>query len=200
MKREKEQSWNLLRTFVCVTLAGTMLHGLFDLWPSILTEFVAPVNESIWEHMKIVFWPLLVGLTMLYDKGKWGSVLLSVLLCCGLMLAFGWGCHVGLGLAPGFVDIVCYVLLMALGCLLPDWLKVPEGWTGWLICATILLVGLLITFTIMPPRPAIVPRCVLGGCVGGTYLVTKEDKIDKGTDGGFVQFVDEAALLSGGRG
>lgn len=151
MKQEKEQSWNLLRTFVCVTLAGTMLHGLFDLWPSILTEFVAPVNESIWEHMKIVFWPLLVGLTMLYDKGKWGSVLLSVLLCCGLMLAFGWGCHVGLGLAPGFVDIVCYVLLMALGCLLPDWLKVPEGWTGWLICATILLVGLLITFTIMPP-------------------------------------------------
>ena len=91
MKREKEQSWNLLRTFVCVTLAGTMLHGLFDLWPSILTEFVAPVNESIWEHMKIVFWPLLVGLTMLYDKGKWGSVLLSVLLCCGLMLAFGAG-------------------------------------------------------------------------------------------------------------
>ena len=151
MKREKEQSWNLLRTFVCVTLAGTMLHGLFDLWPSILTEFVAPVNESIWEHMKIVFWPLLVGLTMLYDKGKWGNVLLSVLLCCGLMLAFEWGCHVGLGLAPGFVDIVCYVLLMALGCLLPDWLKVPEGWTGWLICATILLVGLLITFTIMPP-------------------------------------------------
>ena len=157
---------------------------------------VRHLGRYIWEHMKIVFWPLLVGLTMLYDKGKWGSVLLSVLLCCGLMLAFGWGCHVGLGLAPGFVDIVCYVLLMALGCLLPDWLKVPEGWTGWLICATILLVGLLITFTIMPPDL----RCVLGGCVGGTYLVTKEDKIDKGTDGGFVQFVDEAALLSGGRG
>ena len=83
MKLEKEQSWNLLRTFVCITIAGTLLHGLFDLWPSILTEFVAPVNESIWEHVKIVFWPLLVGLTMLYDKGKWGGVLLSVLLCWG---------------------------------------------------------------------------------------------------------------------
>ena len=44
MKLEKEQSWNLLRTFVCITIAGTLLHGLFDLWPSILTEFVAPVN------------------------------------------------------------------------------------------------------------------------------------------------------------
>ena len=133
MKLEKEQSWNLLRTFVCITIAGTLLHGLFDLWPSILTEFVAPVNESIWEHVKIVFWPLLVGLTMLYDKGKWGGVLLAVLLCCGLMLVFGWVCHI------------------ALGCLLPDWLKVPEGWTGWLVCASVLLVGLLVTFTIMPP-------------------------------------------------
>ena len=115
MKLEKEQSWNLLRTFVCITIAGTLLHGLFDLWPSILTEFVAPVNESIWEHVKIVFWPLLVGLTMLYDKGKWGGVLLAVLLCCGLMLVFGWVCHIVLGVAPGFVDIVCYVLLIALG-------------------------------------------------------------------------------------
>ena len=137
MKLEKEQSWNLLRTFVCITIAGTLLHGLFDLWPSILTEFVAPVNESIWEHVKIVFWPLLVGLTMLYEKGKWGGALLSVLLCCGLMLAFGWVCHIVLGVAPGFVDIV--------------WLKVPEGWTGWLVCASVLLVGLLVTFTIMPP-------------------------------------------------
>ena len=101
--------------------------------------------------MKIVFWPLLVGLTMLYEKGKWGGALLSVLLCCGLMLAFGWVCHIVLGVAPGFVDIVCYVLLIALGCLLPDWLKVPEGWTGWLLCASVLLVGLLVTFTIMPP-------------------------------------------------
>ncbi len=151
MKLEKEQSWNLLRTFVCITIAGTLLHGLFDLWPSILTEFVAPVNESIWEHVKIVFWPLLVGLTMLYEKGKWGGALLSVFLCCGLMLAFGWVCHIVLGVAPGFVDIVCYVLLIALGCLLPDWLKVPEGWTGWLVCASVLLVGLLVTFTIMPP-------------------------------------------------
>ena len=130
MKLEKEQSWNLLRTFVCITIAGTLLHGLFDLWPSILTDF---------------------GLTMLYEKGKWGSVLLSVLLCCGLMLVFGWVCHIVLGVAPGFVDIMCYVLLIALGCLLPDWLKVPAGWTGWLVCATILLVGLLVTFTIMPP-------------------------------------------------
>lgn len=101
MKLEKEQRWALLRTFVCVTIAGAFLHGLFELWPSILTEFVAPVNESIWEHVKIIFWPLLVGLTMLYDKGRWGGALLAVLLCCGLMLVFGWVCHIVLGLHQG---------------------------------------------------------------------------------------------------
>lgn len=151
MKLEQERRWALLRTFVCVTLAGTLLHGLFDLWPSILTEFIAPVNESIWEHLKVVFWPLLVGLTMLYDRGKLASSLLAVLLCCGLMLAFGWVCHILLGIQPGFVDIVCYVLLMALGCLLPHWLKAPNTWLSGLLCATILLVGAMVTFTILPP-------------------------------------------------
>lgn len=151
MKLEQERRWALLRTIVCVTLAGTLLHGLFDLWPSILTEFIAPVNESIWEHLKVVFWPLLVGVPMLYDKGKLASSLLSVLICCGLMLTFGWVCHILLGIAPGFVDIVCYVLLMALGCLLPRWLEAPPAWIGGLVCVSILLVGLIVTFTVMPP-------------------------------------------------
>lgn len=70
MKLKKALGLDQLRTCVCVTIAGAILHGLFDLWPSILTEFAAPVNESIWEHMKIVFWPLLVGLLVLYGGKK----------------------------------------------------------------------------------------------------------------------------------
>ena len=101
MKLKKALGLDQLRTCVCVTIAGAILHGLFDLWPSILTEFAAPVNESIWEHMKIVFW--------------------------------------------------FYVLLMALGCVLPAFLEVPETWMPLLLGATVLLVGLMVTFTIMPP-------------------------------------------------
>ena len=44
MKRKGTLGWDQLRIFVCVTIAGAILHGLFELWPSILTEFVAPVK------------------------------------------------------------------------------------------------------------------------------------------------------------
>ena len=134
MKLKKALGLDQLRTCVCVTIAGAILHGLFDLWPSILTEFAAPVNESIWEHMKIVFWPLLVGLLVLYGGKKLASSLATLLMCSGGMVLFAF-----------------YVLLMALGCVLPAFLEVPETWMPLLLGATVLLVGLMVTFTIMPP-------------------------------------------------
>ena len=151
MKLKKALGLDQLRTCVCVTIAGAILHGLFDLWPSILTEFAAPVNESIWEHMKIVFWPLLVGLLVLYGGKKLASSLATLLMCSGGMLLFGWIYHIVIGNTSRFTDIAFYVLLMALGCVLPAFLEVPETWMPLLLGATVLLVGLMVTFTIMPP-------------------------------------------------
>lgn len=31
------------------------LHDLYSNFPSLLTRIIAPINESIWEHMKIIF-------------------------------------------------------------------------------------------------------------------------------------------------
>ena len=144
-------SRSLLITFVCVTVAGAVLHGLFELWPSILTEFAAPVNESIWEHIKIVFWPLLVGLPTLYGWKRLPGILAATLLCsCGVLL-FGWVVHILLGQPAGFSDVAGYVLLMAAGCLLPGLWEVPEEWTSSLLGGLILLIGLIVTFSIMPP-------------------------------------------------
>ena len=46
-----------LITFVVATLAGSCLHFLYALWPNGLTALLAPVNESLWEHVKILYWP-----------------------------------------------------------------------------------------------------------------------------------------------
>ncbi|MFR7742268.1 MAG: DUF6512 family protein [Acutalibacteraceae bacterium] len=42
-------------------LAGSALHFLYDLWPNPLTVVFAPVNESVWEHLKLLYWPLLAA-------------------------------------------------------------------------------------------------------------------------------------------
>ena len=47
--------------FAFTSLLGTLLHFLYDLTGG--SVFVAPfsgVNESTWEHMKLLFWPMLL--------------------------------------------------------------------------------------------------------------------------------------------
>ena len=36
------------------------IHFMYDLFPSFITSIFFPVNESIWEHMKIVYTSILV--------------------------------------------------------------------------------------------------------------------------------------------
>ena len=53
-------AWQLLG-FGVTSLGGTLLHFLYD-WLG-ETVFVAPfsgVNESTWEHMKLLFWPMFI--------------------------------------------------------------------------------------------------------------------------------------------
>ena len=52
--------WQLMG-FAITSLMGTVLHFLFDWLNGV--EWIAPfssVNESTWEHMKILFWPMLL--------------------------------------------------------------------------------------------------------------------------------------------
>ena len=53
-------AWQLLG-FGVTSLGGTLLHFLYD-WLN-KSVFVAPfsgVNESTWEHMKLLFWPMFI--------------------------------------------------------------------------------------------------------------------------------------------
>ena len=50
-----------LAGFALSTLGGTLLHFLYD-WTggNVLVSPFSGVNESTWEHMKLLFWPLLL--------------------------------------------------------------------------------------------------------------------------------------------
>ncbi len=76
--------------FAVATFGGTILHFLYD-WTggSILVSPFSGVNESTWEHMKLLFWPLflfsLVQWLFFRDqKNFWCIKLAEILL--GLLL------------------------------------------------------------------------------------------------------------------
>lgn len=47
--------------FIFTAVAGTLLHFLFD-WTSgnVVTALFSAVNESIWEHLKLLFYPMVI--------------------------------------------------------------------------------------------------------------------------------------------
>ena len=58
--------------FLFVSILGTLLHFFFD-WTggSVVAALVSAVNESIWEHIKLLYYPMLVF--SLPEYRAWGK-------------------------------------------------------------------------------------------------------------------------------
>ncbi len=70
-----------------VLLAGTLAHFLYDLsGNNHIVGLFTPVNESIWEHMKLVFFPMLLYSFFMARrlKGKYPCIISS--LCLGILI------------------------------------------------------------------------------------------------------------------
>lgn len=57
---KKSLSFWQLAGFVFTGVVGTLLHFLYDWTDSTFVALFSAVNESIWEHMKILFFPMLI--------------------------------------------------------------------------------------------------------------------------------------------
>ena len=146
-------SKGLLAVFAAAVVAGACLHFLFDLLPNPVTALFSPVNESIWEHLKLIYWPYLAAMAVVTrkaGKGSRGGWLLSLLIISVTMLAVGYVYHISLGCSSLSFDIGLYVILMALGFWLPGRLHAAAASKAFHF--PVLLLGvLLILFTFLPP-------------------------------------------------
>lgn len=156
MVYEKKQ---LLLAFVLAVLAGAGLHFVYGLCPNGVTALFSPVNESIWEHVKILFWPYLAAAVWL----TWGRptalrpwLLIGVGICLA-MLGVGYFLHVVLGWNSLAADLVLYGVLMALGFWLPTRMAGPFQGLRWRMPALLaaLLVAAMVWFAFDPPQRAL---------------------------------------------
>lgn len=146
----------VLLTFIAATLIGACLHFVYALFPCAFTALFSPVNESLWEHVKILYWPALIASLLLsrrQEPGALGARCLALLAGAGLMLLVGYIYHVILGgESPGF-DIILYVALMALVLLLPTALP-SSRWAAHAPVLVLLAAALgvaVVLFTFLPP-------------------------------------------------
>lgn len=72
-KRDKTPAFWILAGIPVVCVIGSMMHFVYE-WSGELSivGLIAPVNESVWEHMKLIFWPSLLwwAIGYLYIKKR----------------------------------------------------------------------------------------------------------------------------------
>ena len=98
--------------FIFTAIAGTLLHFLFD-WTdgNVVAALFSAVNESIWEHLKLLFYPMVTA--ALIEYFFWGKETESFW-CIKLM-----GIVTGLALIP----VVYYTYTGMLG-VKADWFNI----------------------------------------------------------------------------
>ncbi len=149
--------------FAFTAVAGTLLHFLFD-WTdgNVVAALFSAVNESIWEHLKLLFYPMLaVAVTEYFVWGKeldsfWNIKLIGVL--TGLvMIPTVYYTYTGmLGLNADLFNITIFFLAAATA----FWVETKlfqRNFTGrmgkWLAITLICLLVILFTvFTFSPPH------------------------------------------------
>lgn len=110
-KLKSTEIWGCLITMA----AGVLLHFLYD-WSgqTPFAAWIAPVNESAWEHLKLLFYPMLfvtIAEYYLLDKPKtdyWNIKTYAIFLGMGFIIAgfYTYSGILGFSLPP--VDIGLY--------------------------------------------------------------------------------------------
>lgn len=110
-------------------IIGFPMHFLYELSGNItIVGFFSPINESIWEHLKLCFYPILIYWTIgyFYLRKKTSIGVTNWFICCLICILTYIFLQVGLyylytgstGLHMLFLDIMCMVLAITVSQLL----------------------------------------------------------------------------------
>jgi hypothetical protein len=148
--------------FAVATFGGTILHFLYD-WTgwSILVSPFSSVNESTWEHMKLLFWPLLLFalIQRLFFRDRenyWCVKLAEILLGLALIPVLFYTYNGVFGKSPDWINIAIFYISAALVFLFEWWafkkdrLQCRHLWFA--LAVTCLLGVLFVAYTFAPPQ------------------------------------------------
>ena len=153
--------WQLLG-FAVTSLGGTLLHFLYD-WTggAILTAPFSGVNESTWEHMKLLFWPMfifaIVQCFFFRDTAAfWCIKLRGTLLGLSLIPILFYTYNGVIGKSPDWLNITIFFVSAAIAYLYETRLfkenKIVCRRPKIAVAALIVIAALFVVFTFVTPE------------------------------------------------
>lgn len=109
----------LIITTLLLVMMGTLLHFVYDFSNhSPVVGIIAPVNESVWEHLKLLFWPFIIFSFVDYfiNKNHLGNSFTITLICVAmgmLLIVFLFYTYTGI-IGKNFliIDILIFVIAL----------------------------------------------------------------------------------------
>ena len=148
-------------TFLIISIIGTLGHFLYE-WTgeNQIIGFFSPVNESTWEHLKLIFFPLLIATLIGYFYiGKNYSNFLSsqtigIIISILFIIIFFYTYTGVFGINSGFINILSFIISILLGNFISYKLLGTFFTLGKKVSLIILIILFLsfIIFTYAPPK------------------------------------------------
>lgn len=159
-----EQKW-IIKGIPVLFIVGSLMHFLYDFsGKNVVAGLFSPVNESIWEHLKLVLWPVLCWWCIYYlvngtknkiNKDKWFTASLVALIVPMIVIPSLYYLYTSVfGIESVVVDIIIYFIGILVGQILG--LHVYKNFNGidaWMIIFILIVIVLIfVLFTFNPPH------------------------------------------------
>lgn len=166
--RNADQRWILLGIPV-LFIVGFFMHYIYE-WSgnSTIVGIFAPVNESVWEHLKLTFWPMLIwwitGYVIFAKSNKisasqwFSSCTFAELVCPLVVLCFYYTYTGAFGIESLILDIFSLFLGVAVAQGLALHVYKYAGFSqNYLYILVAILILLAVTFTVFTFTPPHIP-------------------------------------------
>ena len=152
--------WQFAGFTVSVAL-GTLLHFLFEWTGAYAVAPISAVNESTWEHMKILFLPMLLFAFAQYAffreefSGFWWIKLIGMVVGTVSIPVLFYTYNGAFGKTPDWLNISFFFISAGLAYLVEYWLfkkdfSLPKGWIA--LALLLAIAAAFAAFTFYPPK------------------------------------------------
>ncbi len=159
--------------FAFTSIGGTLLHFLYE-WTneSVLSAPFSGVNESTWEHMKLLYFPLLIYSLIQSAFFKdvvnfWCVKLFGITTGLILIPVLFYTYNGAFGSSPDWLNITIFFISAAVSYLLETWLFKKDFLRckrPWLAFVIICVIGILfVVFTFITPQIPLFRDPITGG-------------------------------------
>ncbi len=165
MNKARIFAWEI-RGAIIISLLGSFLHFVFARlgeWPP--AALIASVNESVWEHFKLAFWPALIYALIEWPffrrkiKDFWIAKIYGIFAMPIIITSFFYGYKTFIGHNILWVDISLFVFAVFSGQMFSYRLLLRQSFaSGMRILAIVLLVLMITAFSLLTFFP---PHCPL---------------------------------------